>query len=53
MYGWPNTYSFTKAMGEMLINSFRDGIPMVILRPSVVESSYSQPFPGWIQGYRS
>ncbi|KAI9104194.1 hypothetical protein K1719_023030 [Acacia pycnantha] len=52
MYGWPNTYSFTKAMGEMLINSFRDGIPMVILRPSVVESSYSQPFPGWIQGYR-
>ncbi|KAK4253636.1 hypothetical protein QN277_010284 [Acacia crassicarpa] len=52
MYGWPNTYSFTKAMGEMLINNFRDDIPMVILRPSVVESSYSQPFPGWIQGYR-
>ncbi|XP_028787512.1 fatty acyl-CoA reductase 2-like [Neltuma alba] len=52
MYGWPNTYSLTKAMGEMLINSFRDGIPMVILRPSVVESSYSEPFPGWIQGYR-
>ncbi|XP_028774327.1 fatty acyl-CoA reductase 2 [Neltuma alba] len=52
MHGWPNTYSFTKAMGEMLINSFRDGIPMVILRPTVVESSYSEPFPGWIQGYR-
>ncbi|XP_054811952.1 fatty acyl-CoA reductase 2, chloroplastic-like [Prosopis cineraria] len=52
MYGWADTYSFTKAMGEMLINSFRDDIPMVILRPSVIESSYTQPFPGWIQGYR-
>ncbi|XP_028787436.1 fatty acyl-CoA reductase 2-like [Neltuma alba] len=52
MYGWPNTYSFTKAMGEMLISSFRDGTPMVILRPTVIESSYSEPFPGWIQGYR-
>ncbi|XP_054811367.1 fatty acyl-CoA reductase 2, chloroplastic-like [Prosopis cineraria] len=52
MYGWPNTYSFTKAMGEMLINNFRDGVPVVILRPSVVESSYREPFPGWIQGYR-
>ena len=52
MYGLPNTYSFTKAMGEMLLNSSRDDIPMVIIRPTVVESSLKEPFPGWIQGYR-
>ncbi|KAL0369548.1 UNVERIFIED_CONTAM: Fatty acyl-CoA reductase 3 [Sesamum angustifolium] len=23
-YGWPNTYSFTKAMGEMLLGHFKD-----------------------------
>ncbi|KAJ9174397.1 hypothetical protein P3X46_013044 [Hevea brasiliensis] len=52
IYGWQNTYVFTKAMGEMLINSKRENLPIVIIRPSIIESTYSEPFPGWIQENR-
>lgn len=52
LYGWHDTYSFTKAMGEMVIDSMRENIPIVIIRPSIITSSYEQPFPGWIQGLR-
>ncbi|XVE96176.1 hypothetical protein REPUB_Repub02eG0199200 [Reevesia pubescens] len=51
-FGWQNTYTFTKAMGEMIIDSMRGEIPVVILRPSIIESTYNDPFPGWIQGNR-
>lgn len=51
-YGWQDTYSFTKAMAEMLMASGGDDLPVVIVRPSVIESTYSQPFPGWIEGHR-
>ena len=52
IYGWQNTYAFTKAMGEMLINSKREKLPVVIVRPSIIESTYNEPFPGWIKGNR-
>uniref|UniRef100_A0A2N9IRP4 Fatty acyl-CoA reductase n=1 Tax=Fagus sylvatica TaxID=28930 RepID=A0A2N9IRP4_FAGSY len=52
MFGWQNTYVFTKAMGEMLVNSVRGDIPVVIIRPTVIESTHKEPFPGWIQGNR-
>lgn len=51
-YGWPNTYVFTKAMGEMLIGHMRENLPLVIIRPTVVTSTYKEPFPGWIEGAR-
>ncbi|CAF1850329.1 unnamed protein product [Brassica napus] len=43
-------YRFTKAMGESLLHSNRGDLPVVIIRPSVIESSYKEPFPGWLQG---
>lgn len=43
---------FTKAMGEMMIDKLRDDIPVVIIRPSVIESTLSEPFPGWMEGNR-
>ncbi|XP_039173869.1 fatty acyl-CoA reductase 2, chloroplastic [Eucalyptus grandis] len=52
MYGWQNVYQMTKAMGEMMINADRGRVPVVIVRPSVIESTFQEPFPGWIQGYR-
>ncbi|XP_015161534.1 fatty acyl-CoA reductase 2-like [Solanum tuberosum] len=52
LYGWQDTYSFTKAIGEMMINNMRDEIPILIIRPSGITSSYKEPFPGWIQGFR-
>lgn len=50
MFGWKNTYQFTKAMAEMVISESREQIPVVIIRPSAIESTYKEPFPGWIQG---
>nr|XP_016440026.1 PREDICTED: fatty acyl-CoA reductase 2-like [Nicotiana tabacum] len=52
LYGWQDTYSFTKAIGEMMIDSMREEIPILILRPSMIASSFKEPFPGWIQGFR-
>jgi fatty acyl-CoA reductase len=51
-FGWFDTYTFTKAMGEQLLAKYSDGVPVIILRPSIVESSVNQPEPGWIESYR-
>ncbi|OVA03592.1 Male sterility [Macleaya cordata] len=53
LFGWPNTYVFTKAMGEMVIGHLRGNLPLVILRPTIVTSTYKEPFPGWIEGVRT
>ncbi|XP_057785057.1 fatty acyl-CoA reductase 3-like [Salvia miltiorrhiza] len=49
-YGWPNTYTFTKAMGEMMLEQFKENIPLIIIRPTIVTSTFKQPFPGWTEG---
>jgi nucleoside-diphosphate-sugar epimerase len=51
-FGWVDTYSFTKALGEQLLVKSANGIPIIILRPSIVESTLHQPEPGWIEGFR-
>ena len=51
-HGWQDTYVFTKAMGEMVIDQMRGEIPVVIIRPSVIESTCREPFPGWMEGNR-
>ncbi|TVU30873.1 hypothetical protein EJB05_22520 [Eragrostis curvula] len=50
LYGWQDTYVLTKAMGEMGINCMRGEIPVVNIRPSIIESTLAEPFPGWIEG---
>ncbi|XP_062090581.1 probable fatty acyl-CoA reductase 4 [Humulus lupulus] len=52
-FGWPNTYVFTKAMGEMCIGQYKDSLPTVIIRPTMITSTYNEPFPGWIEGLRT
>ncbi|KAL6838388.1 hypothetical protein ACP4OV_031794 [Aristida adscensionis] len=49
-FGWPNTYVFTKAMGEMLLGQLRGSLPVVIFRPSIITSILKEPLPGWIEG---
>lgn len=48
--GWPNTYTFTKSLAESLIQQLGAGLPIAVVRPSIVESSIEQPFRGWIEG---
>ncbi|KAG5668783.1 hypothetical protein PVAND_016709 [Polypedilum vanderplanki] len=45
----PNSYIFTKALSEALIVKENDKIklPVVICRPAVVTSTYSNPIAGW------
>ncbi|XP_040362910.1 fatty acyl-CoA reductase 1 isoform X2 [Rosa chinensis] len=53
LYGWPNTYVFTKAMGEIFLQRSKDNLPLVVVRPTIVTSTYKEPFSGWIQGFRT
>ena len=48
--GWPNTYTFTKSLAESLIHKHGAGLPVAIVRPSIVETSISTPFQGWNEG---
>ena len=48
--GWPNTYTFTKSLGESLLATRGAGLPIAIVRPSIVETSTEQPFRGWNEG---
>ncbi|XP_066255909.1 fatty acyl-CoA reductase 1 [Euwallacea similis] len=43
----PNTYAFTKALGEALAVEQKDNIPVCILRPSIVIPIWKEPIPGW------
>ncbi len=49
-WGWPNIYTYTKSLGEQLVAA-EDGIVRTIVRPSIVESALSYPFPGWNEGF--
>jgi fatty acyl-CoA reductase len=50
--GWHDVYTFTKSLAERMILRERGELPLVILRPAIIESSFAEPRPGWIQGSR-
>lgn len=49
-WGWPNTYTYTKSLGEQVIAA-TPGLRYAIVRPSIVESAQKFPFPGWNEGF--
>jgi long-chain acyl-CoA synthetase len=51
-WGWTNTYTYTKSLGEQIILSDRT-VPCTIVRPAVVESAIRYPFPGWNEGFNT
>ncbi|KAI3461304.1 hypothetical protein Pfo_017967 [Paulownia fortunei] len=53
LHGWPNTYVFTKAIGEMLLESYKEKASVITIRPTIITSTYKEPFPGWIEGLRT
>lgn len=46
--GLPNTYTFTKAVAEALVVDEAKGLPVVIVRPSIVVPAWREPSPGWV-----
>ncbi|XP_052738805.1 putative fatty acyl-CoA reductase CG5065 [Bicyclus anynana] len=47
----PNTYSFVKQLAENMIFEQKGHLPVVIIRPSVVISTYREPMPGWVDNF--
>ena len=51
--GWPDVYTFTKALGERVAEELLTGdLPLSVVRPAIVESALRHPYPGWIDGYK-
>lgn len=44
----PNTYTFTKALAEMVVQKEGANLNMAIIRPSIVGATWQEPFPGWV-----
>jgi len=49
----PNTYTFTKQLAECIIHENIDKLPIVIVRPSIIGASVTEPFPGWIDNFNA
>jgi thioester reductase-like protein len=50
--GWHDVYTFTKALAERMVLKERGGLPLVIVRPAICVSSFKEPYPGWMKGFR-
>jgi fatty acyl-CoA reductase len=52
--GWPDVYTFTKAMGERAVEDLAhaQGLSLSIVRPSIIESALEHPSKGWIDGFK-
>nr|XP_035940563.1 fatty acyl-CoA reductase 2 isoform X2 [Halichoerus grypus] len=44
----PNTYTYTKALGEMVVQQESENLNIAIIRPSIVGATWQEPFPGWV-----
>uniref|UniRef100_A0A2A4J9G5 Fatty acyl-CoA reductase n=1 Tax=Heliothis virescens TaxID=7102 RepID=A0A2A4J9G5_HELVI len=44
----PNTYSYTKAITEDLVDEYSGKFPVAIARPSIVTAVWKEPIPGWV-----
>jgi len=50
--GWPDAYAYTKALAERAVLEVRGHVPVTVVRPSIIESAWAEPHPGWIRGFR-
>ncbi|XP_043481873.1 putative fatty acyl-CoA reductase CG5065 [Leptopilina heterotoma] len=49
--GRPNTYTFTKALAERMLLCESGTLPVAIVRPSIVLSSFKEPVAGWVDNW--
>ncbi|XP_011495917.1 PREDICTED: putative fatty acyl-CoA reductase CG5065 isoform X2 [Ceratosolen solmsi marchali] len=47
----PNTYTFTKALAESMLQTDSGSLPVAIVRPSIVLSSFREPVAGWVDNW--
>lgn len=46
---YPNTYTFTKALTERVLKKNHGDVKVTIVRPSIVISTFEEPFLGWTE----
>ncbi|MHB8137460.1 MAG: fatty acyl-CoA reductase [Smithellaceae bacterium] len=51
-YGWNDTYTFTKWLGEQILLEALQNSTLTIVRPAIIESTYQEPVPGWVEGVK-
>lgn len=47
-YGFPNTYTLTKSMGEQILERRKGNLPLTIIRPAIIGCAWREPMPGWV-----
>jgi long-chain acyl-CoA synthetase len=47
--GWPNVYTYTKGLAELLLAARAD-VDVTIVRPAILECAVAYPFEGWNEG---
>ena len=50
--GWNDTYTYMKFLAEQMVMELRGDLPTAIIRPSIIESSFDEPVPGWLGKFR-
>jgi long-chain acyl-CoA synthetase len=50
LWGWPNTYTYSKGLAERLIVAEAGDLDYAIVRPAIIESAVQYPEPGWNEG---
>ena len=51
-YGWNDTYTFTKWLGEQVLMEELSDSTLTIVRPAIIESTLQEPVPGWVEGVK-
>ncbi|MHB8572813.1 MAG: HAD-IB family hydrolase [Candidatus Dormibacteria bacterium] len=50
--GWNDVYNFTKALAERAVADAARDLELAIVRPSIIESAWREPEPGWLDGFK-
>lgn len=50
--GWTDAYTYSKALGERVAEERCAAVPLTVLRPTIIESALSRPYPGWLDGFK-
>ena len=45
---YPNTYTYTKALAERVLEMEHGSVPICFVRPTIVIAAEKEPYPGWI-----
>ncbi|XP_077288140.1 fatty acyl-CoA reductase wat-like isoform X2 [Arctopsyche grandis] len=45
---FPNTYAYTKVAAENVIREMAKGLPLAVIRPSIIVGTAKEPIGGWI-----